>query len=423
MLRGSNMKKLTIIIAVLLLSVSVCLAGQGHFSGYQVDDQFTTNRAAGAINGTTEEPGGPWGAGARAVIDTGGLMSISSGQLVIPLGITTQLLQWPLAVTRSPGRIIIAKTTITTGSDFYRIGFATTLGSTTGLKGGYIYGSNILYDVGSVPFYSIANATYYFTIIQKSVGCLILIKGGIYTNWTYLGLLSAESNATTYLSVSRTKDSNALTTNIDFVRTPAQRWLPAPLAYDAFTTVWGTTTGYAGDGLYGAGGGGVTWTTRQGTVSVSGGQAIATALDGSGRAIATVPVSTAYTYLKAALTKGTTGCGLVMHYTDSDNYQYCWHDGTNFKVIERLAGVETTKLTGAMAYAAGAKAVMVAEANNTIRAFYNNVLRGVDATFNTGLVAQNVGIIWFDTDSTVDDFAAYARGNENQYAFLDQFVP
>ena len=56
-------------------------------------------------------------------------------------------------------------------------------------------------------------------------------------------------------------------------------------------------------------------------------------------------------------------------------------------------------------------------------AYYNQTqLVGTASTFNTGLIAPNVGVIFFDTDSTIGQFEAYERGNEGWYdAYLDRF--
>ena len=178
-------------------------------------------------------------------------------------------------------------------------------------------------------------------------------------------------------------------------------------------------------GGLGAGGSAVAMTTRLGTVAAVNGKLKATTLGGAGndRAIVTMPLNTAYAWVQARLVKGTTGCGIVLHYTDANNYVYCWHNGTNLITVQRLAGTETTKITPspAVAYGHSYIAELCAEAATTMSSYYRKDRVGTANTFDATLNAQNCGIIFFDTDSTVTDVAAYARGVEGQYNYLSRF--
>jgi lysophospholipase L1-like esterase len=174
--------------------------------------------------------------------------------------------------------------------------------------------------------------------------------------------------------------------------------------------------------IIGAGGGGLAWTVRTGAVSIVNGKAIATALDGDGRAIATVPVSTVNLLLQGRMTKGTTGAGIILRYLDNNNYVYCWHNGTNLKLIRRVAGVDqAANINAAATYAADA--IIEVHARLTkFRALYNAVWIGAeqtisDADLQTGL---HIGAIWLDIDSTINSIEAHPVGNGGEYTWFDR---
>ena len=188
---------------------------------------------------------------------------------------------------------------------------------------------------------------------------------------------------------------------------------------------------YVGDGFgrseyagSGPGGSGLAWTTQAGTIVTDGHIAKATALSG-GRAIATVSLNTPDVVLsRIPFVKGTIGCGIVLRYQDADNYVYVWYDGTNCNLVKRVAGAETTVLgrrpPGVNWPPATHTIGAVASGTNWVHFFDNTNVRldpseGAYSVINELQRPTKVGIICFDTDSTVNGFLGYARGSEGQY--------
>lgn len=437
------MRKLLCLLALLTLVLVWSPAGAAAAPGYfgvpqggrapvlhRVYDQFLTDAGAPLASPRTCEPGP---GGPATINDAQNLFSIAGGRLVKGTGAARAKITFG-SYPRTPGLIFLGSYIKPTGSA-RSMDYSGWYNASSGTISAYELAINqssasrwlgVGWSATVGPVITTAltdDVEYNFALPLGSVGGQVFVKGGTeYPNWTLLYVVKTGSADPVYPGY---QAYNTDVGSYGFVDVPWVRWLAAPAAYATFDDAFAVTEGYAGDGGLGAGGGGLTWTTQLGTIVSSGGSIHATALGGTGsdRAIATVPVTSAYNLIYATLTKGTTGCGLVTHYTDADNYHYCWHNGTNLITVERLAGVETTKITAAAAYSAGAWANLVATNSSTQRAYYNQTqLVGTASTFNTGLLAPNVGVIFFDTDSTIGQFEAYERGNEGQYdAYLGRF--
>ena len=179
----------------------------------------------------------------------------------------------------------------------------------------------------------------------------------------------------------------------------------------------------------GSGGSGLAWTTQAGTIVTDGRAARATALS-AGRAIATVALNTPDVVLsQIPFVKGTIGCGVVLRYQDAGNYVYVWYDGTNCNLVKRVAGSETTVL-GQPPHGVNWPPAMhtmgvVASGTNWVHFFDNTNVRldpseGAYSVINELQSPASVGIIFFDTNSTVNGFVGYARGNEGRYDQLNK---
>ncbi len=255
-------------------------AGPSRFLGrggvaWLLRDEFTTDLAAGAVNGTVAEPG----PGTRTVTDTSGVISVAGGVLVAN-GTPAALSNVSYGLwTRTAGRILIIKnpTRTTIGAEgCVRFGFGPSVDIST---------NAFEFDLASATEYRVKNAggalarvsftgTLSSATIMRATGVFLLtrIASG---NW----LLEFVSHATTsnlYARVYFTATSQNVT--FDSPRIPDILWLPTPLVSDSFATAFGTSDGLGhAEGIatgIGAGGGGVTWTGA--TWSVSGGKAINT---------------------------------------------------------------------------------------------------------------------------------------------------
>lgn len=384
---------------------------------YLLRDEFVTDRAAGAVNGTLSEPSGH----TRTVTDTESKLSISGGALTFLGGKASPAQGDPgfwisKAITREKGRIFLSTITLPATNKSLFIGFDTNTTAGGIAPNLNFYSDASIYSNSSTKVGTYTATTYQTVIALRSSGSMKFIKGGAYTNWTLLWSDLTGSDATLYATIGNY--SAAFTA--DSFRVPAQLWIPAPLASDSFNRDNGGLgitdgAGHAETTGLGSGGSGLAWTDSVGTWAISTNKAMCSALDG-GVGIATVDVGTQNVVYKAALTRSAGEVGVVIRYTDANNYIRAYHDGTNAVLVKVVAGTPTTKITGAAAYAAGADILPVAD-GSYLALYYNNVLVGsvTDAALPTG---TRVGIYTTDTGNSIDNPIAYARGTEGQYVPL-----
>jgi len=380
--------------------------------GYLLRDEFVTDRSVNEVDGTPCEPG----PGTRSVDGEWGYISIYRGELVGGNYGTSYIRIGQVQVV--PGQML--RSHMRSSYAYIWCGFS------DNPDGGFHNGISfqavpriVLYDDPTIGHLSLTVADYatetdyHFAIVLGVDRKLYaFMKGGEFSSWRLLYPGYGRASANPYVG------GGIWLGAFDYIRVLPNLWLPTPIAYDTFTRADGSlgsteTTGPDGQSCTAR-----TWTTQLGTVAISSNKAKATALSG-GRAIATIEGSKADVVAALALTRGTTGAGLIVRYVDNSNYWYWTHDGTNAKLIERLADTETTKITAAKTYSAGASGVVVAD-GSAWRLAYNNYAIGT-VTNSDLSTATKVGLIFFDTDSTVDNFQLFARGTEGEYAILDNF--
>jgi len=389
---------------------------------FLLEDDFLDNKPAGSVNGTAANPG----PGTRTVSDTGSNISLSGGKLVFANGTGTwgqTYLAESALVGRTPGTVGLFDLTPTAANKFFCIGFGVlaqgypSYGAIQFNSSGVlaIYANNVLL-VSNVSSY-VGATDYRIAIAQRSLGNYYFIKGGIYTNWTllYAGTDLGGNNLVPYIS------SYNAAGNSNFIRIPTTLWLPTPLASDGFGSAFGTTDGLGhAEGVaggIGSGGGSVSWTQQLGTWADASGAAHATALDGTlNVAVATVAAGTTDAYVQAALTRSAGTLGVVCNYVDANNYIRAIHDGTNCKLIKRVAGVETTVVTAAATYSAGAT-IVVRSIGTSYYLFYNNAYVGSGTISDAGVRSGTACGLYTDTitSNTFDNFVTYASGTGEEY--------
>lgn len=400
----------------------VVLFGNGK-NVYLLDDEFTDTLAAGAVNGTPATPG----PGTRTVVDSENKLSVSGGNLVLtPQAAAAWNDEYVLygAVTRTAGQVWLVQFTASAFSNV-ALGMALDLtwaapdtdgeavvdlqaGEVRVRQAGVVENNTIAHS----PL--VAGTTYQLAMVLRSTGTYYFIKGGVFTNWSLLWPGSTNSAATVYPIIA----NYASALNVSYLRVPQTLWLPTPLAYDTFTRANGALGSSEAAGPDSQAISPLAWTNQQGTVQISGNTAIATALDVD-RAICTVSCTTADLLLSANLTKNTTGAGIVLRYQDSDNYVYMWHNGTNLLFVSRAGGIETTLVNAAAAYGAG-RTILGVLSGTSGSSFYNNAKIGATQVVPASALAVH-GLIFFDTDSTLDVFRAFPRGTSGEYAALDKW--
>jgi hypothetical protein len=397
--------------------------------GYLMRDEFTTNRAAGSVNGTLSEYSGH----TRTVTDTESKLSITGGALTFSGGKAVPAWGdpgiWYPDVTRVAGKMLLMKFNTGTASATNGILFGFGRATTGEAKAEAFYSvNNIVYastNIGSttVNLGALANSTDYRAgILLRTNGAFYFKKGG---NNYELEWVSALGTTATLYPLVNNKGFTGLT--FDYLRIPSQLWLPSPICSASFAGADATVlTALPTDGSghsevtgIGSGGSGLTWTANAGTWTISSNKAVCSELGVGGFGIATVNVSTANVIHTVAITRAGGNVGLVVRYTDSDNYIYAYHDGTNAVLVKKVTGSDTTKISGASAYSAGAELRVVVD-GSYLALYYNQALIGSvsDASIPTG---TRVGLYSSHTGNTLDNSVTYPRGSEGQFSILNRF--
>jgi hypothetical protein len=373
------------------------------------------------VHGTPAEPG----PGTRVVVDTDDKLTIGSGVLNM-LSHSTPAhgdpTLWYGAITRVAGRVYIAKMKLT-GSAKNQFGFDTNQVTDFGISHYFYFNplTNITVRVAtsSVPVgVAVAETDYYLAIVLRATGAHYFIKGGAFTEWTNLFPSNVTSTATLYPGLHVGNAAN-IQQDVDFIRIPQELWLPVPMLSDSFDRANGVLGITDGAGHAEAnGGGGLAWNNRVGTTQIATNVASASALVG-GIAIATVDTGNINILHEAETTRSAGNVGIVLRYADADNYVYAIHDGTNAKLIKRVATSETDVIAAVVAYAAGAVMRVICD-GTSFSLFYNNAKVGSTSTISdAGLqTGTEVGVYSSDTGNSQDDCVAWSRTG---YSKLNRF--
>lgn len=388
---------------------------------YILCDKFITTAIAGAIP-LAAEPG----PGTRLVTDSLGTKVLIPGGYVSLIGrnnINDCLLSYP-AITRVPGKIFITSGLV--GSAATSVPGAEYSASATSQPGttcGILHNGELtVYDGADITVGpTLTNGVYYkFCTNSLTSGALFFIKGGIqYPYWTLVYVGNKGTTATLYPMLRSYYNNQE--TRYSLAASPIYQWLPSPLAY-LTGAIWPITDGYAGDGGYGAGGSGLVFTDNLGTWGTNGTVINASALDGSGIAIATVSLNTANVWFSCVLGYSAGSAGVIVRYKDVANYVYVINDGTNVKLFEVTTAVPypgTQRGTGIKAPAAGAR-LIVDVSGAVARVYYNGAIIFTYSSV-ADITAKTIGLITTNTANTFNNAAAYAKGTGGEYTIFDRF--
>lgn len=202
---------------------------------YLLQDEFTTARAAGAVNGTPTDPPGD----TRVATDTGNRLSISGGAAQFALGgAGGDPGLWYSQKTHALGLMLAASVRFdgssadnifTLGWDTNQAGRPNATSLRTGAGGKFLlYNSEYGVAADNVGTY-VTNTDYCLALVQRAAGSYVFIKGGIYTQWTHLWPLGTGA-ADWYPNIS---DYNR-TAEVTYIRI-SQLAAPFDSAYDFAT--------------------------------------------------------------------------------------------------------------------------------------------------------------------------------------------
>lgn len=324
---------------------------------YFFRDEFTTDRAAGAIDGTACEPGLATALGTpnRLVLDDGSDMTIVDGWLRVAPGSGWGNPGYTVnqAIATVPGRQLLTKVRpYVKGNLMFGWDADTDSVPSAGI---YLTSTIMLaYNAPEAPEigsgYSV-DQEYNLTLIQRKVGVHFYIQGGTeYPEQTLVWSSDINETGNQYARIVGGADSQM---RFAYVRIPSKLWLPTPVISDGFAS-WGTSDGLghaegvAGGDALGQGGNGVAWTDRLGTWGAAAGVASCSLLD-DGVGIATAPGAVDIN-ISVTPTRAGDSVGLVVRYVDADNYVLALHDGTDFVLRKVVAGTPTDvdSYTGAL---------------------------------------------------------------------------
>lgn len=263
-----------------IIGVQSALGGRGGLA-WLLRDEFTTDLAAGSVNGTAAEPG----PGTRVVTDGNSKLTISSGLLSFATGGVGagDPGLWLDAVTRAAGRVMLAEITPANTDALAEAGWDSNQAGA--VNDGIRFAASGALSVIANGGTAITVRTYTATSIPVAVAmratgmCFFAKFSG---NWLLLWR-SAAGTGNGYPAVAAAGTTAIFT--LAWLRSPNSLWLPTPLASDGFGSAFGTTDGLGhAEGVaggIGSGGAGVVMSNVGATWSVSAGKAINTPTPGA----------------------------------------------------------------------------------------------------------------------------------------------
>lgn len=379
---------------------------------YLFRDDFTSELAAGAVNGTLTPDGKVY----RVVTDTAskaiifGGLGFGGGKAVPAFGDPGYWMDTLIA--RTVGRMLVAHFRVMVEGNF-TIGFDADKIGTSTVNALWVIGTDLRsFDSGgggqSIGTIS-QGQDYYLTLVLRAAGCHYFILGGPEYPKNTLIWTHTSNTLAGYPQIS---GKDAVFT-CGYIRIPQALWMPCPIASDSFNRANGAIgqtdgAGHAEAAGLGAGGAGLVWTNQQGTIAITSNKAQASAL-ASGVGIATVDTGQADVNLD--LTVAWTGgvSGVVLRYVDADNYIYAGFDGTNWNLVKRVAGTETTLQTAVAVIGLGA--IKVYAHGSIFRAYRNGTLIGAVSTIADAALQSSGkhGIYTTNTANTADNLTIRAR--------------
>jgi hypothetical protein len=377
---------------------------------YVYRDEFTTDRAAGAINGTACEPG----PGTRFMSDPNSRATISGGWLRFLSGVgwDPSYAITP-ALSRKAGQMFCTK--IRSIANLFGLYGWDTNTSVLPTECFYLSGGVQAYTTGGRQVSSGATGPFELNlvVIQRTAGAhyFIQTEDDYSIGYPEPTLVWTDHVATAASNYPRLQGEAAGANKMmyKYVRVPENLWLPTPVVSDGFSS-WGTSDGLghaegvAGGDALGQGGDGAAWASTVGTWGAAAGVASCSALDG-GIGVATVAAA-ADVNLEVDLSRAGGECGLIARYADANNFIYVVYDGTNVVLRKVIAGAESDLATAA---ATGSHIRLYVQGSE-VRVYDDVTLKTTQTVSDAAVQSSTTcGLYTTNTGNTFDNFTAWSR--------------
>lgn len=378
-------------------------------------DEFFDTCAAGAINGTTATDGA-----VRTVTDSASKMSVANGHLTNVLGVVNgdPRISYPIQ-SKVRGKTLISAHQTTGVSAWYVAWDADLAGLpnyglvTNGTSLVVNRNSGVTFTVGTY----VANTLIYFASVLRTTGVLNFVKGGgNYPDWTLVYSNPLSTGASLYPSA--VNGGTTLSAKTHFIRIPSKLFLFSPITADSFVRAngalgtsdgVGTDTGEVASTL-------PAWTVPLGTFAISTNDAASTVLSG-GVAYAYLPCTCPDVYVEVPLIRTAGSAGILLRYTDANNYIKVIHNGTQVIVTEVVGGTPNVLQTTTSTYASNG-ILHVALRGNKLRVYYNT--GGVGGEVTTALTTgNNFGLYSETTTALFHTFTCWGVGMNGEYSTLN----
>ena len=419
-----------------IIGVQSALGGRGGGLRYLLRDEFTTDRAAGAVTGTAAEPG----PGTRSVVDTQSVVQIVGDGLHIGHTATAgwQVRGIDYQIARVPGLAVLLHVVdgdVQAGSQnapHIAAGVFTAHNPADPTANGYVFGVDAngtnggrswINLAGSLvkQFASIKQVELLLLVVLRSPGAAYYIASndgarGIgtqaYPNFRPIGLNLAGSDGTLYPGV-YVKNSGSAYCNTRLYLAQSEkidawaRWYGAASAADQLSGAGASISGVAAD----VGG---NWSLPTGTMTVE----TAGAIGGAGISVAVLSNAATQGLIRARIVTGTTHkmTGVVFRYQDASNYWWAGCDATIGTLKKVVGGSETTiSSTGAVKLANNTThELQVIDDGTEIHAYFDGVQFPGTGNSDTALASATGAGIRFNTgagggDMHITEFESHPR--------------
>jgi hypothetical protein len=258
---------------------------------YLLRDEFLTGAAAPITSPRLAEPG----PGEELTVDAENKIAIASNWLewtaqATPVYAEQHLVYSTPVITREPGVMILCRWRCATDNPHYPLALVDSTTPTwnhTNVRHGFFRSAALSLArvdnqaLGPVLASFVADGTiYYLLIALRATGAKYYIKGGAFTNWTFLDQSSVDS--TTPLYVASAGYTAVFSTAL--YRDPLMKFLCSPFTSDGFSAA-GVTDGLGHaegvSGSLGSGGAGIVYLSGGTTWGISSGQAVNTPTQGN----------------------------------------------------------------------------------------------------------------------------------------------